>query len=221
MEGMKHTEKILTLSSSAVIGALLLTGCGGDTADTAPDAPAETTAVVPENESTAQITDDPSDGEAASPGEDATESPSGEDENGGQAAAVAAVDTVLAQYEGGDVVELDYDRRDDVFEADVIQNDTKHEVTLDGAGQGITNEKEDGTADQDDLDELGQASVSIKEAIESAFAETSSQDGTVLFDDASLDEDNGTLNWEVELDIDDNDATYYVDANTGSVSSNN
>ncbi len=218
---MKHTEKILTLSSSAVIGALLLTGCGGDNNEPAAEAPAETTAAAPENESTAEITDDPSDGQASTPTEDSSESAAASGENGGQAASLAAVDTLLAKYEGGDVVELDYDRRDDVFEADVIQNDTKHEVTLDGAGENISNEKDDGTADQDDLDELGKASISIKEAIESAFGEASSQDGTVVFDDASLEEDNGTLNWEVELDINDNDTTYYVDANTGSVNSNN
>lgn len=218
---MKHTEKILTLSSSAVIGALLLTGCGGDNNEPAAEAPAETTAAAPENESTAEITDDPSDGQASTPSEDSSESAAASGENGGQAASLAAVDTLLAKYEGGDVVELDYDRRDDVFEADVIQNDTKHEVTLDGAGENISNEKDDGTADQDDLDELGKASISIKEAIESAFGEASSQDGTVVFDDASLEEDNGTLNWEVELDINDNDTTYYVDANTGSVNSNN
>ena len=218
---MKHTEKILTLSSSAVIGALLLTGCGGDNNEPAAEAPAETTAAAPENESTAEITDDPSDGQASTPTEDSSESAAASGENGGQAASLAAVDTLLAKYEGGDVVELDYDRRDDVFEADVIQNDTKHEVTLDGAGENISNEKDDGTADQDDLDELGKASISIKEAIESAFGEASSQDGTVVFDDASLEEDTGTLNWEVELDINDNDTTYYVDANTGSVNSNN
>lgn len=49
----------------------------------------------------------------------------------------------------------------------------------------------------------------------------SSQGGTVLLDDVSLDDDNDTVNWEVELDVNDNDATYYVDANSGSVSSNN
>lgn len=218
---MKHTEKILTLSSSAVIGALLLTGCGGDNNEPAAEAPAETTAAVPENESTAEITDDPSDGQASTPTEDSSGAAAASDENGGQAASLAAVDTLLAKYEGGDVVELDYDRREDVFEADVIQDDTKHEVTLDGAGENITEEREDGTPDQEDTDELGKASISIKEAIESVFDEASSQDGTVLFDDASLDEDNGTLNWEVELDINDNDATYYVDANTGTVNSNN
>lgn len=218
---MKHTEKILTLSSSAVIGALLLTGCGGDNNEPAAEAPAETTAAVPENESTAEITDDPSDGQASTPTEDSSSSAAASDENGGQAASLAAVDTLLAKYEGGDVVELDYDRREDVFEADVIQDDTKHEVTLDGAGENITEEREDGTPDQEDTDELGKASISIKEAIESVFDEASSQDGTVLFDDASLDEDNGTLNWEVELDINANDATYYVDANTGTVNSNN
>ncbi|MCT1801376.1 PepSY domain-containing protein [Kocuria carniphila] len=218
---MKHTEKILTLSSSAVIGALLLTGCGGDNNEPAAEVPAETTAAVPENESTAEITDDPSDGQASTPTEDSSGSAAASDENGGQAASLAAVDTLLAKYEGGDVVELDYDRREDVFEADVIQDDTKHEVTLDGAGENITEEREDGTPDQEDTDELGKASISIKEAIESVFDEASSQDGTVLFDDASLDEDNGTLNWEVELDINDNDATYYVDANTGTVNSNN
>ncbi|MBD2766109.1 PepSY domain-containing protein [Kocuria sp. cx-455] len=218
---MKHTEKILTLSSSAVIGALLLTGCGGSNDEPAAEAPAETTAAVPENESTAEITDDPSDGEASAASESPSASAAAGDQNGGQAASLAAVDTLLAKYEGGDVVELDYDRDNGTFEADVIQNDTKHEVTLDGAGENITNEQEDGTADQDDLDELGRASISIKEAVESAFGEVSSQGGTVLLDDVSLDDDNDTLNWEVELDIDDSDATYYVDANSGSVSSNN
>lgn len=218
---MKQTEKILTLSSSAVIGALLLTGCGGGNDEPAAEAPAETTAVVPENESTAEITDDPGDGAASAASESPSGSAAADDQNGGQAASLAAVDTLLAQYEGGDVVELDYDRQDDVFEADVIHNDTKHEVTLDGAGENITNEQEDGTADQDDLDELGRASISIKEAIESAFGEVASQDGTVLLDDVSLDDDNQTLNWEVELDVDNNDATYYVDANSGSVNPDN
>ncbi|MEX5272830.1 PepSY domain-containing protein [Kocuria sp. CPCC 205235] len=218
---MKHTEKILTLSSSAVIGALLLSGCGANNDEPAAEAPAETTAAVPENESTAEITDDPSDGQASDPSEDASGSASASDEDGGEAASLAAVETVLAKYEGGDVADIDYDRRNNVFEVEVIQNDTKHDVTVDGAGQNITNEREDGNADQDDLDELGQASISIDEAIKRVFEEASSQDGTVLFDDASLDEDNGTLNWEVELDIDDRDATYYVDATEGSVRADN
>lgn len=218
---MKQTEKILTLSSSAVIGALLLTGCGGDNNEPAAEAPAETTAAAPENESTAEITDDPSDGQASASSEDPSGSAAASDEDGGEAASLAAVETVLAKYEGGDVADIDYDRRENLFEVEVIQNDTKHDVTVDGAGENITNEREDGAADQDDLDELGQASISIDEAIKRVFEETSSQDGTVLLDDASLDEDNGTLNWEVELDIDDRDATYYVDAGEGSVRSDN
>lgn len=218
---MKQTEKILTLSSSAVIGALLLTGCGGDNNEPAAEAPAETTAAAPENESTAEITDDPSDGQASASSEDPSGSAAASDEDGGEAASLAAVETVLAKYEGGDVADIDYDRRENLFEVEVIQNDTKHDVTVDGAGENITNEREDGAADQDDLDELGQASISIDEAIKRVFEEASSQDGTVLLDDASLDEDNGTLNWEVELDIDDRDATYYVDAGEGSVRSDN
>ena len=99
---------------------------------------------------------------------------------------------------------------------------TPVEVTLDGAGENITNEQEDGAADQDDLDELGRAAISLKEAVESAFDEVSSRGGgTVLLDDVSLGDDNDALNWEVELDIDDNGAAYYVNANSGSVSSNN
>lgn len=218
---MKQTEKILTLSSSAVIGALLLTGCGGDNSEPAAEAPAETTAAAPENESTAEITDDSGDGQASASSEDPSGSAAASDEDGGEAASLAAVETVLAKYEGGDVADIDYDRRENLFEVEVIQNDTKHDVTVDGAGENITNEREDGAADQDDLDELGQASISIDEAIKRVFEEASSQDGTVLLDDASLDEDNGTLNWEVELDIDDRDATYYVDAGEGSVRSDN
>lgn len=218
---MKRTEKILTLSSSALVGTLLLTGCGGGSNPPADPAPAESTASVAENESTAGATTDPSASESPTTGESASSSASASDEAGSEAASLAAVETVLAKYQGADVVELDYDQRDNDFEADVIQDDSKHEVTVDGSGRNITQERADGTADQDDLDELNRASISIDEAIKRAFQEASSQNGTVMLDEVSLDEDNGILHWEVELDIADRDVTYYVDAVQGSVRSEN
>lgn len=211
----------MTLSSSALIGALLLTGCGAGNDEPAAEEPGQTTAVAPENESTAEITDDPDDGQASASTESPSGAASGSGENGGREASLAAVETALAQYEGGDVADVDYDDREDKYEVEIIQNDTKHDVTVDGAGENITEEREDGAADQDDLDQLGQATITADEAITRAFDEASSQDGTATLDDVSLDEDNGTLNWEVELDIDDRDVSYYVDANSGSVSSNN
>ena len=137
--------------------------------------------------------------------------------NGGQAAALAAVDSALAQHQGGDVVEIDYDRRADKFEVDLIADGNAHQVTVDGTGKNVQEDRADGRADEDDVAELRAASVGAKDAIKRVFESAESESGTKVLDEASLDEDDDVVRWEVELDIDNRDKEYTVNVQNGSV----
>lgn len=239
---MKRPQKILTLGSAALLSASLLVGCGNTTQNQAPaqnatqgagDAtPAATgttqDAATPDAtgaspSDTASATDSASPSESASPMSSASgsASPSGSASgaavNGGQAAALAAVDSALAQHQGGDVVEIDYDRRADKFEVDLIADGNAHQVTVDGTGKNVQEDRADGRADEDDVAELRAASVGAKDAIKRVFESAESESGTKVLDEASLDEDDDVVRWEVELDIDNRDREYTVNVQDGSV----
>ena len=243
---MKRPQKILTLSSAALLSASLLVGCGNTTQNQAPaqndatqgagDATAVATgatgatqeAATPDATSaspsdTASATDSASPSDTASPTGSASgsASPSGSASgtavNGGQAAALAAVDSALAKHQGGDVVEIDYDRRADKFEVDVIADGNAHRITVDGTGKNVQEDRADGRADEDDVAELQATSVSAKDAIKRVFEHAESESGTKVLDEAALDEDDDVVRWEVELDIDNRDKEYTVNVQDGSV----
>ncbi|WP_367403210.1 hypothetical protein [Kocuria marina] len=239
---MKRPQKILTLGSAALLSASLLVGCGNTTQNQAPaqnatqgagDAtPAATgttqDAATPDAtgaspSDTASATDSVSPSDSASPTSSASgsASPSGSASgaavNGGQAAALAAVDSALAQHQGGDVVEIDYDRRADKFEVDLIADGNAHQVTVDATGKNVQEDRADGRADEDDVAELRAAAVGAKDAIKRVFESAESESGTKVLDEASLDEDDDVVRWEVELDIDNRDKEYTVNVQDGSV----
>lgn len=213
LEGMKQTRKILPLTS-AVIGALLLAGCGAGDTDSA-------ATISPENESTGRVTDNPTDGSAA-PSESVSQAPSGSaspDLTASQQAAMAAVDTALGNYRGGKAVELDYDDKSDTFEVDVVQDGTKHEVTTDGKGQNITGDDDEGAVSDKDAGKYGRASLDLDEALQRAFQEASENQGNddAVLDEVSLEEEGDDVYWKVELDSGGQDLDYLVNANTGSI----
>ena len=234
---MKRPQKILTLGSAALLSASLLVGCGNTTQNQAPaqndatpgagDAtPAATgttqDAATPDAtgaspSDTASATDSASPTSSASGSASPSGSASGAAVNGGQAAALAAVDSALAQHQGGDVVEIDYDRRANKFEVDLIADGNAHQVTVDGTGKNVQEDRADGRADEDDVAELRAASVGAKDAIKRVFESAESESGTMVLDEASLDEDDDVVRWEVELDIDNRDKEYTVNVQNGSV----
>ncbi|MEX5309816.1 hypothetical protein [Kocuria sp. CPCC 205297] len=240
---MKRPQKILTLGSAALLSASLLVGCGNTTQNQAPaqndatqgagDATAAATgttqdAATPDAtgaspSDTASATDSASPSDSASPTSSASgsASPSGSASgaavNGGQAAALAAVDSALARHQGGDVVEIDYDRRADKFEVDLIADGNAHQVTVDATGKDVQEDRADGRADEDDVAELRAAAVGAKDAIKRVFESAESESGTKVLDEASLDEDDDVVRWEVELDIDNRDKEYTVNVQDGSV----
>ena len=56
-----------------------------------------------------------------------------------------------------------------------------------------------------------------KRQIKRVFESAESESGTKVLDEASLDEDDDVVRWEVELDIDNRDREYTVNVQDGSV----
>lgn len=146
--------------------------------------------------------------EASSPAEDtasASETSTAEDNAAasGNDPVFAAIDAVLAEHSNGIIIEIDRNDDDDddddhdgesgQYSVDVVVDDqiTELEVGADG-----TVREEDRESDREDVSVAQDASVTAVEAIQQALDQN--PDG--IFDQASLDEDDNTLTWEVNLD---------------------
>jgi uncharacterized membrane protein YkoI len=222
---MKQLTRIRTLSLAvpAAAAALALSACGSggeattsedDTA--AADTPEETTA--PTEETTA-----PAGTESGGPASSLARS-------GELSAALAAVETA-EQEAGGTAYDLDFDEADDDDDDDDddrddaddlreahwsvsgFDGDREWEVHVSEDGASVLGTEED-RADDDDRREAEAASVTLVEALETAVGDTP---GTV--DDASLDEEGGTLAWEISIypEGQDRSTDVYVDAESGEI----
>ncbi|HIX00574.1 MAG TPA: PepSY domain-containing protein [Candidatus Nesterenkonia stercoripullorum] len=147
-------------------------------------------------------TDDPTEGE--SNGESAAEGQTGGDDGGPIEDAKAAIATAEGEVDGT-AYEVDFEEADDDDDDDdddeqephwsvgVISGDREWEVRVSADGADVLGTEED-DADSDDVSELDAATVTLEEAIDAAAEDTSGD-----LDDASLDDDNGTLYWEVSI----------------------
>lgn len=189
---------IVALASAALLG---LTACGGSTDPDEPVGPADTHTERSDDTSsspTSQETSSTSDTSSAPTSSAA--SPTGDP--------VLAAITAAEDEAGGTAYEIDDQDEDGTWEIDVAKGNQSVEVEV----------GEDGTAtagDDDDLDDedragLDAAQIDLAEAIEAALKEA---DGT--FDDAELEEDNGTHHWKISVDVDGNDTDILVDVKTG------
>lgn len=174
--------------------ATVLVGCSSD------DEPS--TASTP----TAGIESAASD--AASPSGTVEETPA--DPSGsplGQALAAVA----LAESEAGGTAYA-LDRDGDGWEVDVAVDDRQVEVRTDRTGGEVLSTQDDDRLDGDDRAELDAATVTLAGALETAVAEL---DGEI--EDADLDEEGGTLVWQVGIRTDGGEQEVHVDAETGEV----
>lgn len=103
------------------------------------------------------------------------------------------IDAVESEYSGGFIVDIDLDDDGSMYEVDVVADNQVHQldVTADG---NITVDETD--SDDDDIREAEQATVTVSEALDEAF----SQHSDASFDEIQLDEDDGSLHWEIDLD---------------------
>ncbi len=180
---MNTTHALRSLSVAVVAAAsLTLAACGSGGS-------AEESDGIEQSQAPQEETD-PADGGQSESTSTAEPSASDSATGGDLEAASAAIETAEAEN-GGEAHHLDWDD-DQHWEIDVIgDREWEYQVSADGSSIETTDEDD---ADSDDQRELEQAEVSLLEALEIALEDTP---GTI--DDAELDEDDGTLHWEVGI----------------------
>ncbi|HJG79361.1 MAG TPA: PepSY domain-containing protein [Brevibacterium senegalense] len=203
---MTNTRAFRTLSLSVVAAAALtLSACGGGEAapeesEAAPAQSADSGEAVPTAESTESA-------DSADSSADSAQSRGGDLDD-----ARTAVQTAEDEN-GGTAHSLDFDDND-LWEVTVLADGTEWEYDISTDGSTIERTDEDTEDDADDQRELDQAEVTLIEALETALEDTP---GTI--DDIDLDEDDGTLRWDVSIhpEGDSGEQEIEVDAASGDI----
>lgn len=171
--------------AAAVVAAsaLILGGCGGDASEPAVETVTETMprSESPPREEAREAADDEARGEAGA-----------RQEVDGDDPVFAAIDAVLAERPGAVVVGIDRDDRES-YDVDVVQDGQVVELEVGPDGAVREDERE---GDDDDVRDAQAATVTAVDAIRQALDQH--PDG--VLDEIDLDEDDGTLRWEIELD---------------------
>lgn len=172
-----------TTITLACIAALTLTACS-DSGTTA-------TTVTTVTETTTAAAVSPAAETTRGPAPSATE----------QDPVFAAIDAVLTAHPDGIIT--DVDREDDrtAWDIEVVVGEEVIELELDDAGTIREEEREN---DDDDVAKARAATLTVSDALRQALEQVPA--GVV--DEAELEEDDGVLEWEIELDdVDGNDLT--------------
>ncbi|WP_238693546.1 PepSY domain-containing protein [Micrococcus sp. HSID17245] len=151
-------------------------------------------------------TSDNGDDGSASPGVDASTS--------GQAdePAYAVIDAVLEKYADGIIVAVDANDDDTTWEVDVVVGEEVKELDVTADGDITETDRE---SDSEDVQKAKEAEVTAKQALDTA---REGRDGVTL-DEMDLEDDNGTLQWEVGFDREDGSdgPEVEIDATSGEV----
>lgn len=161
-------------------GALFLSACGTGGDEVAP-------------ETVTQTVDATTEGTTAEEAAPATPAESGQGSEQAEDPVFAALDAALAAYAGAVVVDVDREDDRDTYDVDVVVDGQVVELEVDGSGSVREDERE---GDDDDVRKAGAATVTAADAIRQAL----DRHPEGVLDEIELDEDDGTLRWEVELD---------------------
>lgn len=203
--------KTLALSGTSVLALALLTGCSVEEGTPGTeDTTAATTESSPATAETSPTTDSTASDSAASGTADTPGTPTAAGD--GEDPVFAAIDALLAEHSDAVIVQIDLDDDDTVYEIEAVIGDRV--VDFDVRADGSVTEDDD-DQDDDDIRRAGEAQVSAEDAARAALE---GRDGQGI-DDMELDEDDGTLRWEVDLDREDGSDgdELRVDAATGEV----
>lgn len=107
--------------------------------------------------------------------------------------AFAAISAVKAEYADGIITAIDRDDNDETFDVDVVVGEDVLDLVVNADGAITEEEREN---DGDDVLEAQKATVTIDDAITDALERH--PEGVI--DEVSLEEDDGMLNWEIDLD---------------------
>ena len=186
------------LSTSLVMmslaGALVLAGCSGG----------EPTADVTPTEQATVTTDSPTPTVADSPA--STDSTKVDD------VARKAIATAVDSVPGSRAYAYDRDDRDRYIEVTVIDGSTEQVVTLAINGTSIIGTENEGSLDRSDRAEFDAATVELGDAIATAKASTPG-----VLREADLDDENGSLVWEIQIGDVTSPNTVRVDARSGAI----
>lgn len=103
------------------------------------------------------------------------------------------IEAVESEYNDGFIVDIDRDDTGSTFEVDVVAENQVYQ--LDVAADGTINVDET-DSDDEDIRESEEATVTVTEALDEAF----NQHSDATFDQIQLDEEDGSLQWEIDLD---------------------
>jgi uncharacterized membrane protein YkoI len=183
----------------AATGALALASCSGAAGNQQPPRSSEPVAA-----SAAPEASESSDGSSAEP----SASDRGVE---GIESAIAAIERAEEET-GGIAYQIDNEDQDRAWEIDIADGTRQITVIVSGDGSSIVSTSEDAEeVDEADRVALDTAGITLAEALEAAADEVG---GGNAFDDASLEEDDGSRAWQVSFE----DSTeVYVSIEDGSV----
>ena len=202
------------LTGTGVLAALALAACG-TTADNGDDG-----SVSPEVDASSAVASTPATDDASTTSASASSSASStaaaasSGSGTGQAddPAYAVIDAVLEKHGDGIIVEVDANDDDTTWEVDVVVGEEVKELDVTADGNITETDRE---SDLEDVQKAKDAEVTAQQALDTA---REGRDGVTL-DKMDLDDDNGTLQWEVEFDREDGSdgPEVEIDARSGEV----
>lgn len=179
----RQSKLFAGLAAVAALG--LLTACSTEGTTEEPPADQEVEQQTVEPEATPEdttATDDATTDDAANDDQASSEDPVFE-----------IIDIVEAEYADGFIVDIDREDSSTQFDVDVVVGNELYELEVNTDGTVNVDDRDD---DDDKVQKANQATVTVTEALNQAFE--SHPDAT--FDQVELDDDDGSLDWEVDLD---------------------
>ena len=202
------------LTGTGMLAALALAACG-TTADNGDDG-----SVSPEVDASSAVASTPATDDASTTSASASSSASStaaaasSGSGTGQAddPAYAVIDAVLEKHGDGIIVEVDANDDDTTWEVDVVVGEEVKELDVTADGDITETDRE---SDPEDVQKAKEAEVTAQQALDTA---REGRDGVTL-DEMDLDDDNGTLQWEVGFDREDGSdgPEVEIDATSGEV----
>lgn len=204
----------LLMTGGGILALALLTGCSvSDPESSGSDGSTAATA-----ESSASVAESsPASSGGASASSAASESSSAASSSAASTSSddpvFSAIDALLAEHSDAVIVQIDRDDDDTVSEIEAVLGDRVMDFEV--RDDGTVREDDDEDDDDDDVRRAQEATVTAEDAARAALE---GRDGQSI-DGMELDEDNGTLRWEVSLDREggDDGDELHVDAASGTV----
>ena len=185
-------SKVYTGFASVAVLALV-TGCAAEEPTEEPPADQEVQQSTPAEETPQdQATEDQTAPEDTPTEDDTADSPT----SSGDDPVYGVIEAVEAEYADGFIVNVDLDDNSD-YDVDVVVDSQLYELNVTEDGAISVDEQE---TDDENVARADQATVTVTEALDQAFA----QHADATFDEIELDDDDGSLHWDIDLDGSDN-----------------